>query len=110
MGDGTVTAVWFAVAAVVGALLRDRVNRLGFGWRGTLAVNVVGSFLLGLLLASDQPADVVTVLGTGGCGALTTFSMFALEAVEADGAERVSIVVLTVAVTLAAAAAGYALG
>jgi CrcB protein len=51
---------------------------------GTLVVNVVGSFLLGLLLAEANRWDVSDetrlVLGTGLCGALTTFSTFSVDA------------------------------
>lgn len=56
---------------------------------GTFAVNVLGAFLLGLLLESlsrrgpDVGARKKTrlLLGTGFCGAFTTYSTLALEAV-----------------------------
>ncbi|MBP2706891.1 fluoride efflux transporter CrcB [Microbispora sp. RL4-1S] len=55
-----------------------------FPW-GTLTVNVTGSFVLGLLLAARAsaglPADAAGLLGTGFCGALTTFSTFGFETV-----------------------------
>lgn len=55
-----------------------------FPW-GTLAVNLTGSFLLGLLLPLlDMQAPLTAVHGflTVGCiGAFTTFSTFAYEAV-----------------------------
>lgn len=104
------TAVWFVVAAAAGGLVRHRVNLLGWSWRGTLAVNVVGSFVLGALAGGGASADMLLVAGTAGCGALTTFSMFALEAVEAHDAPRVRIVAVTVVGTIVAAAAGYAAG
>jgi fluoride exporter len=52
---------------------------------GTFAVNVVGSFILGLLLAwttlkSDSHSFQWRLfLGTGFCGGFTTFSAFAVE-------------------------------
>lgn len=50
-----------------------------FPW-GTLVVNVVGSFVLGVVLAHAH-GDLALLLGTGFCGALTTYSTFASETV-----------------------------
>lgn len=53
-----------------------------FPW-ATLTVNVVGSFILAvvvfLALEGRVSSDVRLALGTGFCGAFTTFSTFALE-------------------------------
>ena len=51
---------------------------------GTLAVNLLGSFLLGFIMAVYRYHGVFTreqllLLATGFCGALTTFSTFAYE-------------------------------
>lgn len=55
-----------------------------FPW-GTFTVNIVGSFILGVVGAAvtvqDAPAWLLTLLGTGFCGALTTFSTFGFETV-----------------------------
>lgn len=45
--------------------------------RATLIVNIVGSFLLGLVLA--LPGQWQVILGIGFCGALTTFSGVSLQ-------------------------------
>lgn len=59
----------------------------GFPW-ATLAVNVAGSFLIGLVAATTVPggrlpasADVRNFVLAGFCGGFTTFSIFGLEAI-----------------------------
>lgn len=63
--------------------LSDRLART-FPW-GTLAVNVSGSLLLGLVaglgLYHGLPQTPRLLLATGFCGAYTTFSTFAYETV-----------------------------
>lgn len=76
-----ITAAGFVVAAMVGSVLRHlcRVTLplVGPVPAGTVAVNLVGSFALGLLAGWDPPG--ATVVGTAGLGALTTFSTFSAE-------------------------------
>ena len=88
-----------------------------FPW-GTLVVNVVGSLILGVLvgLASrrDVPAAVVAAVGTGFCGALTTYSTFGFETVRLveDGARFYAAlnVLAGLVAGLGAAVIGYAVG
>ena len=47
---------------------------------GTLAVNLSGAFVLGLLTGAALGGDGLRLLGTGLLGAYTTFSTWALEA------------------------------
>jgi CrcB protein len=109
-----ITALAFVAAAAVGTLARagaGRANRADALPWGTLAVNVVGSFLLGLLDGVGAPE--ATVLGVGGLGALTTFSTFARELVTAVELGRrvraASYLVVTLAAGVVAAAAGLAI-
>jgi CrcB protein len=75
----------------------------------TLAINVVGSFLLGVLLASGASSTARTALGVGFLGAFTTFSTFAVEADGLDRTTAVTYVVLSVGLGIAAAALGRAI-
>ena len=62
-----------------GAIMRGRSGAFPLG---VLAVNVLGSFLLGLLTGIPHVAAVwLTVLGVGVLGGFTTFSAFSLELV-----------------------------
>ncbi len=68
-------------------LLSVRLWGVHFPW-GTLAVNLIGCFLIGLIFAAADRArllspDLRLFLVTGYLGALTTFSTFALETVNA---------------------------
>jgi len=85
---------------------------------GTMAINVSGSFLLGLLtglsLASHLPALVDDLVGTGFCGAYTTFSTWSFETVrlleERELLEAALNALVSLVVGLLAAGAGIALG
>lgn len=83
-------AAAIAAGGVAGAALRwsvaSEVVAGGFPWR-ILAVNVVGSLLLGVLLAGEwsRPGARVAIHDAGAigfCGGLTTFSTFAVEVAE----------------------------
>ena len=79
-----------AAGGAVGAALRHLTNVLcghlfgaAFPW-GTFAVNVLGSFLMGLLIAMlalrwSAPLEVRTFLATGVLGGFTTFSAFSMD-------------------------------
>lgn len=88
-----------ALAGGAGAVLRWAVAaRLR---HGLTVVNVVGSFVLGLAVASTAPGTARTVVAVGLCGGLTTFSGVALDR---------RLLARNVAASLAAAAVGLAVG
>ena len=110
------------LGAAVGAPLRYLVDRAVqarhdsvFPW-GTFAVNVTGSLVLGVLAggiaAHAVPGAVGTLLGTGFCGALTTYSTFGFETVRllSDGARFYAVLnaVASVVAGLGAAFCGIA--
>jgi CrcB protein len=114
---------WVAVAVVgaAGALARfaligalaEAGARAGFPL-GTLAVNVSGSFLLGLLTGLSVGGDDLLVWGTALLGAYTTFSTWMLETerLAEDGATLAAAanIGLSLLAGLLAAAGGWALG
>jgi CrcB protein len=73
------------VGGLVGALCRFVVDAAVTGERGTVVVNVAGSVALGGLSVVADGA-VGLALGTGFCGAFTTFSSLAV--VVAERVER----------------------
>ena len=73
------TGLGFVTAAGLGAALRlAATERWPGGHLGTMSVNVVGSFTLGLLAGADP--TTFTIIGMGGLGTFTTFSTFAADA------------------------------
>ncbi|MFF2161248.1 fluoride efflux transporter CrcB [Streptomyces sp. NPDC058175] len=116
---------WLLViaGAMVGAPLRYLTDRAVqtrhdsvFPW-GTFTVNVCGSLVLGLLTgavaAGAASPQVQLLIGTGLCGALTTYSTFSYETLRLgeDGARLFAVanVGASVAAGLGAAFAGAAL-
>lgn len=115
-------AVWVGVAVLGGCgalarfgltlLVADRLHpHLPLG---TMAVNVSGAFLLGLLVGTGLDGDARLVLGGGALGSYTTFSTWMLETqrVGEAGKRRMAVinVVLSVALGLAAVALGRWIG
>jgi CrcB protein len=122
--------LWVALGSSLGALARWAVAEVmagggapgeaaGWPW-ATLAVNVAGSLLIGILAAlvarhrgalSQLPAQLF--LMTGFCGAFTTFSAFGLETLWLLQAGRpgmaIAYVACSVPLWMCAAWAGYRL-
>ena len=113
------TVLLVALGAAVGAPLRYLTDRAiqsrhdsMFPW-GTLTVNVVGSLLLGVVIGLPADPRLAALLGTGFCGALSTYSTFSYETLRLveEGAYRYALanVAASVGTGVAAAFAGVAL-
>jgi CrcB protein len=115
------TVLLVALGAAVGAPLRYLADRavtarlggahpIGALPLGTFLVNVAGSFVLG---AVGSAGSVGALVGTGFCGALTTYSTFSYETVRLASDGRTPLALLnafgSIVVGVAAAAAGWAL-
>lgn len=102
------------LGGVAGAVARHVVGSYVEGDNlDTLAVNVLGSFLLGAIVAAPSvgPLDPVTLaVGTGFCGAFTTFSSFAFETVRLVETGHPRRAVANALGTLAAALLAVGLG
>ena len=108
------TLLFVALGASLGAPLRYLADRAVqarhdsvFPW-GTFCVNVAGSALLGLLAGLHTSSQVAALLGTGFCGALTTYSTFGYETLRlAEDGARFLALANAVAGVVAGLGAGY---
>ena len=106
------TVLLVALGAAVGAPVRYVIAHAlddRMPW-GTLSVNVVGSFLLGMFSALAPSESTFALLGTGFCGGLTTYSAFAVHT--HDRGPRLGSVYacLTIGLSLAFCASGFVVG
>jgi CrcB protein len=113
------TTLLVGVAGLAGVLARYGLSRLTLHHESliwmTLGINVIGSFLLGLLVAEPWfSRDVREALGVGFLGGFTTFSTFTVQIVldvEAGEPARAGLyLAVSIVGGIAAAAAGFTLG
>lgn len=116
------TMLLIALGAAVGAparYLTDRAiqsrHETVFPW-GTLTVNIVASLILGAVTGAGTHLnpEVAVLVGTGFCGALSTYSTFGYETLRlaADGARFYAAASIAVSLVagIGAAAFGWSLG
>jgi CrcB protein len=106
------TLLLVALGAVVGAPLRYVVDRTvqrrhgsDFPW-GTCTVNLVACLMLGVLngavVSGAAGPNIEALLGTGLCGALSTYSTFSFETLRLAETGNRTLAVLNVAVSVGA--------
>ncbi|HET8814080.1 MAG TPA: fluoride efflux transporter CrcB [Solirubrobacterales bacterium] len=77
---------------------------------GTLAVNISGAFLLGLLAGTEPGGDARLLLGAGALGSYTTFSAWMLETQLLGEAGKRHLAVANLLLSIAIGLAAVALG
>ena len=114
--------LWCGVASLggLGAIARFELDGLVQGRIdsefpfGTFVVNALGSFLLGLLIGLNLTANDLLLAGVATLGSFTTFSTWMLEtqrlAEDGEGGLALANVFGSIAVGLAAAGLGWAIG
>jgi fluoride exporter len=114
--------VFLAIGAIVGAFLRYIMvaspQTIGGLPVNVLAVNIIGSFILGLFsvlaVALNLNSNYTLLIATGFCGAFTTMSSFALETSNLMDGNRFILVILNilanVGLSLGALVSGKVLG
>jgi CrcB protein len=114
--------LWIGLGGAAGSVLRyliggfvQRSAHVGFP-AGTLAVNVTGCFVIGVLaqhyMNIETHPNMRAALMTGFCGGFTTFSAFSLETVGllrgAEYEKAAAYLVLSVSVSILATISGMA--
>jgi CrcB protein len=107
-----VTAVLVALGAGAGAALRFLTAHhldARVPW-GTLAVNVLASFVLGLCSGLSLDGHALALVGIGFCGGLSTYSAFAVQTHGRGPAHGTAYATATILLALAACGAGFWVG
>ncbi|XVV13178.1 fluoride efflux transporter FluC [Actinoplanes sp. CA-131856] len=101
------TVLLVAAGAAVGAPLRYLTGQAVKSPWGTLIVNLGGSLLLGFLIGLHVNPTLSALLGTGFCGALTTYSTFSWETLTLARSDRPhrALVYVTASIILGLSAA-----
>lgn len=104
-----------ALGSATGGVLRFGAAHLGallplpLPW-STLGVNIVGSFLIGLVTGGVEESTMRLLLATGFCGGFTTFSAFSLETLALGSSHGWPLAVANIALNVSLAIGACALG
>jgi CrcB protein len=120
-----ITTLWVAIGGALGSIARywmaigvARLTGPAFPW-GTILINILGSFVIGLFAAATAPGtgrmavptDFRTFVMVGICGGFTTFSSFSLQTLELirqnQMPQAAANILLSVFLCLAAVGLGY---
>ena len=79
IGIGLLGGLGACARVLLGAAVDGRARRAEYFPWGTLAVNVLGAFALGVLAGADVGEDAYALAATGFLGAFTTFSTWVVD-------------------------------
>ena len=84
-GASFLSAFLFLFLAGCGASIRWRLQNLHLwdSWISTVCVNIFSSFFIGFLIAANPASELVTILGVGFLGSLSTFSTVIMQSAKA---------------------------
>lgn len=104
-----VSALLVACGAALGAPLRYLLgHHLDDRWHhGTLLANIVASLLLGACAGWSLSGYAVALVGTGFCGALSTYSSLAVQARDLGPSRGAGYALVTIVAGLASCALGF---
>jgi CrcB protein len=123
---GMLTYLWVALGGALGSVARYAMANAVTVWTGplfpwgTIAINIIGSFMIGLVAYATVPVGTVPIsfdirafILVGICGGYTTFSSFSLQTLELARSGHwlyaAANVVLSVVLCLVAVWVGYRL-
>lgn len=98
------------IGGFFGSILRYAISNLPINENGefpvkTLIINVVGSFLIGLIISyslKDKSIDprIILLIKVGFCGGFTTFSTFSFETIDLIGNGKYGLAVIYVCLSV----------
>ena len=110
IGIGLLGGLGACARVLLGAAVDRRAERAPFFPWGTLAVNLLGTFAIGVLAGAGLGDDAYALAATGFLGGFTTFSTWVVDARLLGGRAGAANVAVSLALGLLAAWLGRELG